>query len=231
MTGTQPPPGAQPAFTMATKDDIAGRAARRGLATAVVTCLAGAGLALLAVTRTWATSVQRQAAPLPDKLVDHTGASLIGWLPALALVGLAGAGALLATRAHWRRATGVLVLLVGLGVVAGAVDGLRIAAGAWPVFVGVGGLAIAWAGLAAVQSGATWPAMGSRYERPAAPTPAEGATSECGAAEGGQTEGVPSADPAATDGALDATAAGVRRTPASMWDDLDRGVDPTGHGD
>jgi len=226
MTGTQPPPDTQPASTMATKDDVAGRAARRGLATAVVTCLAGAGLALLAVTRTWATSVHRQAAPLPNKVVDHTGASLIGWLPALALVGLAGAGALLATRARWRRATGALVLLVGLGVVAGAVDGLRIAAGAWPAFVGVGGLAIAWAGLAAVRSGGTWPAMGSRYERPAARTPAEVATSESG-----PTEGVPSADLAATDAALDATAAGARRTPASMWDDLDRGVDPTGHGD
>ena len=145
------------------------RAARRGLATAVLACLVGAGLALFAVTRTWTTTTQRQAPPLPAKLVDHTGASLIGWLPALALVGLAGAGALLATRGRVRTIIGLLLVLVGLGVVAGAIDGLDIAAGAWPVIVGVGGLGIAWAGLSAMRSGTTWPAMGARYERRGGP--------------------------------------------------------------
>jgi hypothetical protein len=200
------------------------RAARRGLATAVLACLIGAGLALFAVTRTWTTTTQRQAAPLPAKLVDHSGASLVGWLPALALVGLAGAGALLATRGRVRTMIGLLLVLVGLGVVAGAIDGLDVAAGAWPVIVGVGGLGIAWAGVSAMRSGATWPAMGARYERPAvhpgspdAPADASMSDAAAGAASGGSD---------AASGR--ASAAGRRpRTHASMWDDLDRGVDPT----
>jgi Tryptophan-associated transmembrane protein (Trp_oprn_chp) len=205
-------------------DDVARRTARRGLATAVLGCLAGAGLALLAVTRTWTTTTQRQAPPLPAKLVDHTGASLVGWLPALALVGLAGAGALLATRGRVRTIIGLLLVLVGLGVVAGAIDGLDIAAGAWPVIVGVGGLGIAWAGLSAMRSGTTWPAMGARYERPAVhPGPAD-ATAEAPMSDA--TAGVArhGSDAPSDRGA----AAGRRpRTHASMWDDLDRGVDPT----
>ncbi|HEY7174312.1 MAG TPA: Trp biosynthesis-associated membrane protein [Micromonosporaceae bacterium] len=197
---------------MSTAADSGRRAGRRGLATAVVICAAGAALALLAVTRTWTTSVQRQAAPLPDKVVAHTGASLLGWVPALALVGLAGAGALLATRGRWRTATGVVVLVSGLGVVAGGIDGLVTAPGAWPVFVAIGGFAIARAGLTTVRNGSHWPAMGTRYERPAT-----------GVREA--AAGAP--DPAAPEGEPHTAAAQPRRTHASMWDDLDRGVDPT----
>lgn len=218
------PVGDSPVDVALVNDASRRRAARRGLATAVLACLIGAGLALFAVTRTWTTTTQRQAAPLPAKLVDHSGASLVGWLPALALVGLAGAGALLATRGRVRTMIGLLLMLVGLGVVAGAIDGLDVAAGAWPVIVGVGGLGIAWAGVSAMRSGATWPAMGARYERPAvhpgspdAPADASMSDAAAGAAGGGSD---PPSDRA--------TAAGRRpRTHASMWDDLDRGVDPT----
>src|SRR5262249_1045497 len=96
-----------------------------------------------------------------------------------------------------------LLLLAGLGVVGGAIDGLRLAAGgahAWPVLAAAGGLAIAGAGLMAMRSGATWPAMGSRYERTSAPVPA-------------------------------ATGAHRPRTDAALRDDLDRGVDPTADGE
>jgi Tryptophan-associated transmembrane protein (Trp_oprn_chp) len=203
-------------------DDVARRrTARRALATAVLGCLVGAGLALFAVTRTWTTTTQRQAAPLPAKLVDHSGASLVGWLPALALVGLAGAGALLATRGRVRTMIGLLLVLVGLGVVAGAIDGLDVAAGAWPVIVGVGGLGIAWAGVSAMRSGATWPAMGARYERPAvhpADAPADASMSDQAGVAGGGSD---------TPFDRDAAAGRRPRTHASMWDDLDRGVDPT----
>ena len=131
------PVGNVPGGDSPVDDDAARRrTARRGLTTAVLACVVGAGLALFAATRTWTTTTQRQAPPLPAKLVDHTGASLIGWLPALALVGLAGAGALLATRGRVRTIIGLLLVLVGLGVVAGAIDGLDLAAGAWPVIVG-----------------------------------------------------------------------------------------------
>jgi hypothetical protein len=201
----------------AVRHDSARRAGRRGLATAVLACLAGAGVALLAVTRTWTTTIERQAAPLPNKIIAHTGVALLGWVSALALVGLAGAGALLATKGAWRRGIGVVVLLVGLGVVAGGIDGLATAGGAWPVLVGIGGLAIAWAGLSALRSSATWPAMGTRYDRPVAGTTGPAAASEPAAAP--TIEGEP------TDAS---TVAGRRpRTHASMWDDLDRGVDPT----
>jgi tryptophan-associated transmembrane protein len=182
------------------------RSARRGLATAVVVCAAGAGLALFAATRTWSTSIEPQPAPLPARTVDHTGASMIGWLPALALVALAGAGALVATRGVARTAIGVLVLLAGFGVLGGAIDGLATDAGAWPVLVLIGGAAVVWAGVAAIQSGATWPAMGARYERPGG----AGRSGETGAPrQGGRSR------------------AAARGTHASMWDDLDRGVDPT----
>jgi hypothetical protein len=197
------------------------RTARRGLASAVLACLVGSGLALFAVTRTWTTTTERQPPPLPAKLVDHTGASLVGWLPALALVGLAGAGALLATRSRVRSIVGLLLVLIGVGLVAGAIDGLDLAAAAWPVVVGVGGLGIAWAGLSSMRSGTSWPAMGARYERPATrPGPVDAPADASSGDAGGR--GSPDKPP---DSGV--TAGRRSRTHASMWDDLDRGVDPT----
>ena len=128
---------------------------RRGLGTAVVACLAGAGLALFAATRVWA-----------DGRDARTGADLVQWLPAVALVALAGAGALLALRGAVRRAAGVLIAAAGLAASAGAVLGLGDADGpVWPVLTAVGGLAAAAGGLLAVAKGGAWPALGARYER------------------------------------------------------------------
>jgi Tryptophan-associated transmembrane protein (Trp_oprn_chp) len=222
------PVGNAPTDDSRVDDDAARRrTARRGLAMAVLACVVGAGLALFAATRTWTTTTERQPPPLPAKLVDHTGASLIGWLPALALVGLAGAGALLAARGRVRRIIGVLLVLIGLGVVAGAIDGLDLAAGTWPVIVGVGGLGIAWAGLSATRSGSTWPAMGARYERPARPGDPTAAHADA-AAEASMRDASAPAGSGPRPPTERATTAGPRtRTPASMWDDLDRGVDPT----
>jgi hypothetical protein len=148
---------------------------RRQLGYAVVACLAGAGLALFAATRTWVVEIDARPTPLPPIRTARTGGELIGWLPALAIVGVAGAGALLATRAAARRAVGVLLLLVGIGI-AGAVvyagvehDGLT---APWPVLCTLGGLVVAGAGVAAGTRGQRWPAMGARYERSAA-RPAE----------------------------------------------------------
>ena len=62
----------------------------------------------------------------------------------------------------------------------------------------VGGLAIVAGGIEAVRRGATWPAMGARYDR------------------------------AAPDAAEPGRAAKERPvTEVTMWDDLDRGIDPT----
>jgi Tryptophan-associated transmembrane protein (Trp_oprn_chp) len=143
----------------------------RQLPYAVVACLAGAGLALFAATRTWVVDVVNRPGPLPPIRTGRTGGDLLAWLPALAVVGLAGAGALLATRAAARRAIGVLLLLVGLGVAAGAGyaatahDDVR---PVWPVLCVVGGAVAAAVGVAAAARGQRWPAMGGRYERAAA---------------------------------------------------------------
>jgi len=174
------------------------RNGRRGLATAAVVCAAGAGLVLLAATRTWSTTVTVRAAPLPPERVAHTGGDLTAWLPALALVALAGAGALLATRGAVRRAVGVLLMLAGAGLAAGGAARFHLASGggrAWPVLVVVGGLAVVWSGYRTLRDSAAWPAMGSRYER----------ADRASAAERG----------------------GRDRGDAGMWDDIDHGVDPT----
>ena len=138
---------------------------------AVLLCLAGAGLALFAATRTWSVEITTRPAPLSPLRDVRTGGGLLPWLPALALVGLAAAGALLATRGVGRRLVGGLLALVGLGVVAGG--GVRPGwspAGAtrvWsrPLLCVLGGLLVAAAGAITAARGHTWPAMGARYER------------------------------------------------------------------
>ncbi|MFB9239718.1 Trp biosynthesis-associated membrane protein [Plantactinospora siamensis] len=175
----------------------------RGLAYAVLALVAGAGLALYAATRTW--SVERIARPpLPPTRVTHTGGALLPWLPALAVVALAGAGALLATRGRPRRFLGAGLTLAGLGVAAGG--GYALAGGAtpatggavsatWPALSLLGGLLAAAGAALAARYGHRWPAMGARYER-AGSRPAP-------------------------DGRV---AAGNTR---EAWDALDRGEDPT----
>jgi hypothetical protein len=130
---------------------------------AVFACVAGAGLALLAASRTWAEITRVRPAPLPALHELKTGSALLPWLPAAGLVALAGAGALLATRGLVRAAVGVLMTLCGLGLVAGAVA--RFAAG-WPLVAALGGLLVAGAGGLTLARGWDWPGMGTRYERP-----------------------------------------------------------------
>jgi hypothetical protein len=134
---------------------------RRELAATVLGCLAGAGLALFSATRTWSVEVLPRPQPLSPQRITHTG----GPLPAaLAVVALAGAGALLATRGAGRLAVGVLLGLSGLGIAAGGARGLP---GAWPVLCVLGGVAVAAAGAATVVRGRGWQSMGTRYERAA----------------------------------------------------------------
>jgi len=179
----------------------------RRLGYAVLLCAAGAGLALYGVTRTWSEIVT--ARPGLSSLRDtRTGADLEPWVIGLALVALAGAGALLATRGLGRRLLGGLLAVVGLGVAAGAVAGRAgLAVGSagtgatvWPVACVLGGLLILLGGLAAARSGHEWPAMGARYDRRGA---------------GGPTDAEADAD---VDQRVDTRA---------VWDALDRGDDPT----
>jgi tryptophan-associated transmembrane protein len=108
-------------------------------------------------------AVTARPPPLPDLRTEHTGGELRAWLPACGWVALAGAGALVATRAAARRLVGGLLVVSGLGI-AGAAIGADLTAG-WPLLAVAGGLAVAAAGALAVARGDRWPAMGTRYER------------------------------------------------------------------
>jgi hypothetical protein len=169
---------------------------------AVALCLVGAGLALFASTRTWVVEVTVRPAPLAPARVPRTGGELLPWLPALALVGLAGTGAVPATRGLLRRLVGVVLALAGLGLGLAAGAGLRLgtvgAPAGWPALCLLGGLLLLTGGGTTVLSGHRWPAMGARYERRRA-----------------QRSG----------GA--ATASGQGRGATEVWDALDRGEDPT----
>ncbi|MBU8856121.1 MULTISPECIES: Trp biosynthesis-associated membrane protein [unclassified Micromonospora] len=167
---------------------------RRELAYAVLLCLAGAGLACWAVTRTWAVEVTARGS-LPS---ERTGTELLPWVLALTYVGLAGGGAVLATRGRLRRLLGVLLVGVGVAVAAGGGIGLTEAGVSlqWPALVLAGGLALAAGGASTALRGDGWPAMGARYERRSAPADEPGR-------------------PAVERGTRDA------------WDALDRGEDPT----
>jgi uncharacterized membrane protein (TIGR02234 family) len=183
---------------------------RRSYALTLAACLAGAALSAYAVTRTWSLHLTPRTG-MSDLRTARTGTDASPWVIGLALVALAGTGALLATRGVARRVLGVLLALAGAGVAAGAVYGRATvdpgSAGAganvWPVLCVLGGLIIVAGGVTAARLGHEWPAMSARYDRkPAAPaqyTPAAKASD---------------ADLAPAD----------HRT---AWDALDRGDDPT----
>jgi hypothetical protein len=172
---------------------------RRELTYAVLLCLAGAGLAFWAVTRTWSVELTARGS-LPPTRHARTGAELLPWVSALALVGLAGGGAVLATRGRVRRLLGGLLALAGLAVAAGGGYGLTEGGVSrqWPALVLVGGLVAAAGGGFTALRGGGWPAMGARYERSAR-----------SAAPTGPNR------PAVERGTRDA------------WEALDRGEDPT----
>ncbi len=175
--------------------------ARRDLAVTVVECAVGALIALLAASRTWRTVTGAGPVPLPTRRL--TGAAVLPWTPALALVGLAGAGALLAVRGRARALLGVLVMVTGLPLAIGGVYVATAGRGnvGWSLLCAVGGLLVGHAGLRALLRGPTWPGLGSRYERPAA-EPVEYVERS-----------------------------GPSRSDVAMWDALDRGEDPTRRGD
>ncbi len=77
----------------------------------------GAGGALLVATRTWQTVITPRPAPLHDDVLLLSGRDVDTASTALALVALAGVVAVLATRGLVRRLVGVVVLLSGVGLV------------------------------------------------------------------------------------------------------------------
>lgn len=188
---------------------------RSELGLAVGLCLLGSCLILVAAARTWVVVPVDGGSLLPDSTVAIEGSELVPGVRALALVGLAGVVALLATRRAGRVLVGGLLAVCGAGVVALVVrlqtrldeaviesaparavvavvlDDSADATG-WLAVCLVGGLVLAAAGALAVVRGPRWAALSRRYEPPAA-----------------------RADPAADSGER------------AAWEALDRGEDPT----
>ena len=171
-------------------DPAPGGRPRRELRAAVLLCLAGAALVLLAVSQTWFRSSLPEAPPLPSATERLAGSLLLPGARPLALVALAGIAALFAARRGGRVVVGLLVLLAGAGVVAldvrlllAPAEAVRRAElsrqvsqpltgapqlGPWPLLCLVGGLLIAAAGLLFAVRGRRWAALSRSYEVPAA---------------------------------------------------------------
>ncbi|MFF5083073.1 Trp biosynthesis-associated membrane protein [Actinoplanes sp. NPDC000266] len=197
---------------------------RRSYLLSLAACLAGAGTAAFGATRTWSLDVAHRPG-MSDVRTPQTGADLEPWLIGLALVALAGTGALLATHGWVRRALGVLLALAGVGVIVGALVGrlgldvgeAGTGATVWPIACALGGAIIAVGGVTAARQGHLWSRMSARYERkPAQPHSAEpGSYTRPGAGSG----------PLAPAGLKTPEETPV--DPRTAWDALDRGDDPT----
>jgi uncharacterized membrane protein (TIGR02234 family) len=206
------------------------------LTTAVLGAAVAGALALVSGGQAWAEVTAERQAPLPPVVAVLSGADAAPLVPAMGLVLLAAAVALLAVRSLGRVVVGLLMAVAG-GVLAwsgvraltGALDAAvaGIPAGGtttdvtavWPVLAAVAGVLGAATGLLVVLRGRSWPGMGRRYERGAGAaatgTPATGTP-----ATGTSATGTPAADtPARTETDEDRA--------QSAWKALDRGEDPT----
>jgi uncharacterized membrane protein (TIGR02234 family) len=186
---------------------------RRQLTLAVVACVAAAGLALLAASRTWVVEIHTRPAPLPAVATPRTGGDLAPVLPSLAFVALAGASGLVAARGRGRSVVGGLLLAAGAGMVLAAVVGGAMSTGSamladggtaegesgavvWAAAGALAGAVVAAVGVLALRRGVAWPAMGTTYERMPPRAPGAGSADQAGDQD--------------------------------MWDALDRRIDPTG---
>ena len=183
----------------------------------VVLVVVGALLGFLAASRPWAQVL------IPDPIAERTlrvsGREAAGVVPAVALVALAGAVAVLTTRRIGQAVAGTLLVLAGAAAAASAIAVLRTPTSAvdqvvtaatgrtgvagvtavvtaWP-WVGVAsGVLIAIGGCLAVLRSRSWGGLSTRYDTPARE----------------------SAVPEST----------VREDePGQVWDALSRGEDPT----
>jgi uncharacterized membrane protein (TIGR02234 family) len=226
------------------------RPERRELGLVVIGCLAGAGLVLWAVGRTWLSLRLPRAAPLGTYVQGRSGSAVEPVVRGLALAALAGGVALFATRRLGRTIVGVLLALAGVGIVIGSLRyaggvgqtralallqsngghvvgadaGTRVAVSArsgWIACSTAGGVLILLAGAVTALRAWRWPAMGAKYDAPADRAAQDAASATVSGA--GSVTG-------------DAAAAGVdpTRRDRATWDALDRGDDPTEpdpHGD
>ena len=193
----------------------------------VVAGLLGGGLVAVAGNRDW-VRLDTDGAAESAATVFWSGSPGVGQMPlagALGLVVLAAWGVLLVTRGAVRRVAAVVAALASLGAGATWVVGLvelrddvteRVEAAAlpgtwsleltgWFTAAAVGAVIALAASVVAVLRVGSWPAMGSRYDAPAARAEAEAA----------RTTGVPTAEDL---GEVD---------PTDLWKAIDEGRDPT----
>lgn len=152
--------------------------------------LAGGALTAVAAAKSWA-SLGGQATRSPGVMVDHQQLATAGEVPlasALSLVALAAWGAVLVTRGTFRRVVAAIGLLAAVGVL---VVGIRSAWAAphavlraahqqaaigtadasltgWYWVALAGSVLLVLSLLVAVRDAVAWPAMGTRYDAPAA---------------------------------------------------------------
>ncbi|MGN6610507.1 MAG: Trp biosynthesis-associated membrane protein [Angustibacter sp.] len=206
------------------------RARLTGPASAVVPAVVGAALTLLATSRGWVQAAVDD--PVVGQVtVTASGRQAAPVVPAVALVALAGAAALLLARSLGRRVAGVLLVLAGAAGVAASVSVLRVpesgvaelvtrAVGvtgstptavevsAWPWLAVLGCALVVVAGAVAVLRAGRWGRPRPRYEAPAdAATTAEA--------------------PARADEPAPGQAPDQAPDPGTAWDALSRGEDPT----
>jgi uncharacterized membrane protein (TIGR02234 family) len=172
---------------------------RRELTTAVLGAAVAGALALVSGGQAWAAVTAERQAPLPPVVAVLSGADAAPLVPAMGLVLLAAAVALLAVRSVGRVVVGLLMAVAGgvlawsgvralTGTLDAAVAGIPAGGtttdvtAVWPVLAAVAGVLGAATGLLVVLRGRSWPRMGRRYERgtdtPAAATPARTETDE-----------------------------------------------------
>jgi uncharacterized membrane protein (TIGR02234 family) len=226
---------------MSARASQAAMSPRRQLTLAVVACVAAAGLALFAASRTWVVEVRPRPSPLPVLSVPRTGGDLAPALPSLAFVVLAGASGLVAARGRGRSVVAALLVAAGGGMAVAAAIGGATSMGStaltgggsaegepWAlVWAGAGvlaGVAVAAVGVTALRHGMAWPAMGSAYERrrPVEPGRSDRPDQVRGAPDERRDRAGEKASDQTTEQASD------QASDQDMWDALDRRIDPTG---
>jgi uncharacterized membrane protein (TIGR02234 family) len=161
----------------------------RSFAPAVLAGLGGAAAAAVAAGRTWATASGSAAGVAVRAGV--TGSDAAPLALALALVTLAAWGVVLVVRGTARRVVAALGALAAIGVVTATVaavththtgaadavvakgatrDAVRTSLTGWYYVTLLGGVLTLAAFVVAVVAAPRWPAMGSRYDAPGAPT-------------------------------------------------------------
>jgi uncharacterized membrane protein (TIGR02234 family) len=96
--------------------DLASRS-RRELAVLLLTGAVGAGAVLLGARQELARVIVHAPRPLPDTVTAVSAQGVRPAISALAIAALASLAAVLATRGHLRRLTGVITIALGTGIV------------------------------------------------------------------------------------------------------------------